>query len=202
MAAAYSSKRTLLFAIIVFFTSVCQGSLTYGIQCVANTDQNDFCYHFPFQHSAIPNLGGGFDSGDIEQELRSFSQLYSLGCSNALVQLLCSYYKPPCFPMEDFTIRLPPCQELCVYVRSTCEPTLKSYGRSWPDILDCSRFPSSCNTTLCFPPYVSLDQHQAIPVLPVPRLGQPPNVKKGSVIRMRGWSCARDVSLHRYIRSI
>lgn len=35
-----------------------------------------------------------------------------------------------------------PCRSLCVAVRESCAPVLACQGHSWPDVLDCDRFPA------------------------------------------------------------
>lgn len=35
-----------------------------------------------------------------------------------------------------------PCRSMCVGVRDSCAPVLACHGHSWPDSLDCDRFPA------------------------------------------------------------
>nr|QXY82375.1 secreted frizzled-related protein B HduSFRPb [Halisarca dujardinii] len=161
-------------AIIVLLAAVALGhSASQEIECRPRSSKG-FCANFaqnvPFY--AVPNFRGGSVMSEIEQELGSYKNLVSSGCSNALGHFLCSYYYPPCYQLNFGntlkTLRLPPCQELCHYVRSSCEPVMARYRRSWPAHLDCSQFPSVCETNLCFPSSNSLQKHQSMQPLSVP----------------------------------
>ena len=62
-------------------------------------------------------------------------------CSSMLTTFLCSYYFPPCannFSCEE----VGPCDSLCYQVRASCEPLLLQHNYTWPDHLNCSKFPT------------------------------------------------------------
>ena len=143
---------------------------TASIVCSTKSN-NGFCSSINYTSFAIPNFRNGTDDEEIDAELQTYATLYSSGCSNALVHLLCGYYKPPCFSGWDAeAIRLPPCRELCLYVRSSCEPVIKEFNAaaSWPDHLDCDQFPlkGDENGTICFPNFHALEDYQTRLELP------------------------------------
>ena len=63
-------------------------------------------------------------------------------CSSMLITFLCSYYFPPC--ANNFSCEgVGPCDSLCYQVRASCEPLLLQHNYTWPDHLNCSKFPTS-----------------------------------------------------------
>lgn len=56
---------------------------------------------------------------------------------NCMQVLLCSLLAPMCFKNP-----IPPCQKLCEAVRNDCSPVMEMLSYPWPDMLNCSRFPS------------------------------------------------------------
>ena len=193
--------RLGLFLIVIFILFIHQIS-SEPVRCVRK-ETDGFCGNFLFNYSAVPNFGGGVLTREIEQELQTYVLLHSTGCSNALIHLICSYYKPPCFPLGDFSLRLPPCRELCHYVRSSCEPVLNRFGYIWPSHFDCSRFPSSCKSRLCFPKHSTLQEYQELKFLNVPNLFKPLGIQQGTEIRPNGTRClCVQVHVHQDILSV
>ena len=166
-----------------------QSNKTARIVCIAKSN-NGFCSSINYTSFAIPNFRNGTEEREIETELSSYVILYSSGCSNALVHLLCGYYKPPCFSGPNAeAMRLTPCRELCLYVRSSCEPIIKEYNAAstWPDHLDCDQFPlkGDENGPDCFPNFYALKDYQTRLELPSIRgVPRPPTV----VTADRFWS--------------
>ena len=164
---------------LVFWTAMSQPDLISRIRC-NSLAQDAFCGSIEnYTMFATPNFRNGTEEDEIDSELATYIILYSTGCSNALVHLLCAYYKPFCFsPAPAVSIRLPPCRELCLYVRSTCEPALMGLEARarWPDHLDCNQFPLEGvdSSSPCFPSFNTLEQYRndlelpAIPGAPLP----------------------------------
>lgn len=97
---------------------------------------------------AMPNLLGH----KSEDELNAFLSLYpfqemaNVKCkaSHQLKLLLCSVVAPVCLDASSI-----PCRQLCVTVRSSCEPAIKRQGLEWPKFLDCRRFPRKNQNDNC-----------------------------------------------------
>ena len=167
--------------VLACWVALCQGQTDNDIDLTDRVTCNPksatgFCSGINYTDFATPNWRNGTEEREIETELSSYVILYSSGCSNALVHLLCAYYKPPCFSTN---VRLPPCRELCLYVRSTCEPTIVDYNAasSWPEHLNCDQFPPA--NPGCFPAFAELDMYRDLLELPAIRgAPRPPTVQK------------------------
>lgn len=144
-----------------------------------------FCGGIDYAHFAIPNFQNATEEREIDAELDTYITLYSTGCSNALLHLLCAYYKPLCFNIlpSSEPIRLPPCRELCLYVRSSCEPAQMDViheTATWPDHLDCDQFPlkSDKSGMDCFPNFHKLEDYQTqLQLPPIPGTSLPSTVQ-------------------------
>ena len=113
-------------------------------------DMMPWCSYI-YPSASFPNYRGHEDQLSANRELLNFTPLVQNVCSNAIVHFLCSIYAPVCRKdLPDLRIR--PCQELCDYVRSTCEEDLRSYNLEWPPHLDCDNFMPNATTTLDFCP--------------------------------------------------
>lgn len=171
--------------VLACWVALCQGQngdFTHRITCHAKSEDR-FCSGINYTEFATPNWRNGTEEREIDTELQSYIILYSSGCSNALVHLLCAYYKPLCFQPN---VRLAPCRELCLYVRSTCEPVITEYNAasSWPEHLNCDQFPPA-GRAQCFPNFADLDMYRDRLDLPaIHGAPRPPIVKKAD----RFWS--------------
>lgn len=124
-----------------FKSSVAQ----YGrLQCACEPVRAEICAA-EYNRTIFPNKVNGFSSGkDALKEFQSFptETLALQNCSSMLVKFICSYYFPPC--LRDLNCEaIGPCDSLCEQVRSSCEPVLLKYNYTWPDHLNCSKFPAS-----------------------------------------------------------
>ena len=139
-------------------------------QCRVIPDRG-FCQNAPYNFSALPNFRNGTSPFEINQELSTYSALYLTGCSNAIVHLLCAYYYPLCGVHENKISIVPPCRELCLYVRGSCQPELDRSNRinSWPPHFDCNQFPPANKTNPCIPNTSNnISLYQSLPLLEVP----------------------------------
>lgn len=71
-------------------------------------------------------------------ELQLFYPLVKAACSDDLAFFLCSVYAPIC-TLSQTTI--PPCRSLCSSARRGCEDVVRNFGFTWPEKLNCERFP-------------------------------------------------------------
>lgn len=110
----------------------------------------DICSDVGYNKTTFPNYRNQRNQQEARNEIMGFSPLIQAGCSTALVHLLCAVYVPFCVDIFDRQMRIPPCRELCEYVRGGCELMLVRSGFTWPQHLNCSLYPSK--GTLCFGP--------------------------------------------------
>ena len=170
---------------LICWTAVSQNQgnevdLTDRISCHEKS-LDRFCSGINYTHFATPNFRNGTEEREIELELNTYTILYTSGCSNALVHLLCGYYKPPCFSDENGkAARLAPCRELCLYVRRTCEPVLMLRADvSWPEHLNCDQFQLYSENSFCFPGFSELKAYQDnLELPPIPGAAIPATVQK------------------------
>lgn len=169
------------------------------LECFEVADRG-LCQNVRYNRSASPNYRNGTSVTEIRQELETYVLLYQTGCSNAIVDLLCSYYFPVCGSFVDpgtgfeEVFRLPPCRELCLYVRRTCEPELLSTEliSAWPSHFDCELFPSKLESgEACYPGHVNLSDYRMLPLPDVPGVLRPQNIKKAD----RFWIRENDTTI-------
>lgn len=133
-----------------------------------HTDKRDHCvpiHKVPLCSSLgysskvfLPNFRKQDTPENANNELLNFLPLVVANCSNALLHLLCSVYAPFCHECnvtgEIIQVKLPPCRNLCEYVREGCRGAMfEKAGIVWPPgpHLDCSKYPKR-DTALCFGP--------------------------------------------------
>uniref|UniRef100_A0A6G1SD46 Frizzled-7 n=1 Tax=Aceria tosichella TaxID=561515 RepID=A0A6G1SD46_9ACAR len=102
----------------------------------------------------LPNLIGHRSALELSIELNSFMTHYTLEalandrleCKLAenLKLLICSNLSPVCLD-----ILVAPCRQMCMRTKSSCKSALQRLGLEWPRFLDCRRFPTSTNGTIC-----------------------------------------------------
>ena len=78
-------------------------------------------------------------------------------CSQYLQFFLCAIFAPICTTnFHDNPI--PPCQEICQEVKNGCESVIVSkYNKTWPEEIDCSRFPKYDNGVCISPQAIELE---------------------------------------------
>eukprot|EP00731_Ephydatia_muelleri_P019559 Em0012g384a len=122
---------------------------TPDVSCELMTNLS-FCYGVGYNKSSFPNFRMQTTQVDANTELKQFVILVNSGCSNAIVHYLCSVYAPYCEPKY---LKIPPCANLCVYVRDSCAPKLQQFGVAWPPQLACENWPAY--GSVCFGPSTS-----------------------------------------------
>ena len=113
--------------------------------------QINFCSQIGYSTASFPNYRDQATQTSASSELESFPwcALAESVCSNAVVHFLCSVYAPFC-DIRRPEIRVPPCRELCKYVRVDCESPVIQLGLSWPPHLECNQYPPNASTiTYC-----------------------------------------------------
>lgn len=94
-----------------------------------------------YNMTGMPNLANQKTQADANYELATYFPLIKTGCAPELQFFLCSVYVPMCITHSPQKI-IGPCRPLCEQVKRKCEATLKNtFQLSWPDVLECSKFP-------------------------------------------------------------
>ena len=147
-----------MFTVLVFVVALLAGALSTQIGTVPPEQMMDtcepivdvvFCTDIPYKNCSLPNIRGHETQVAAQRELADFEILIKDGCSNALVHFLCAVYAPFC----SGAFKLPPCRDLCEYVRSTCAPRLAEFDIEWPPHLQCEQYPLPDDPKdLCFGP--------------------------------------------------
>ncbi|XP_026691552.2 frizzled receptor [Ciona intestinalis] len=82
-----------------------------------------------------------YDQKEAAQSVIQFGPLTKTKCAEEMKLLVCSVYTPICIP--GYPGFLPPCRFICEAAKAGCEPILKKYDRTWPNLFDCKQFPDS-----------------------------------------------------------
>lgn len=107
-----------------------------------------FCQQIIYNQTIFPNLLNHAKQEDAGPEVHQFTPLIKVNCSPDLKFFLCSVYAPLCTILET---PIPPCRHLCESARHNCEEIMNNFGFSWPENLECSKFPEANNeNVICF----------------------------------------------------
>ncbi|KAI6181123.1 Fz domain protein [Aphelenchoides besseyi] len=109
-------------------------------KCVQIPRNFSLCYGIQYETMRLPNLLEHETLEEVIQQSDAWLSLIRLHCHPDTKLFLCSVFAPVCLPNMDKPIQ--PCQSLCQAVQQGCENRMQAYGFSWPDILDCKRFPA------------------------------------------------------------
>ncbi|XP_064105595.1 atrial natriuretic peptide-converting enzyme-like [Macrobrachium nipponense] len=104
------------------------------------------CRDLPYNNTRFPNIFNHDSQEEAGLEIHQFFPLIKMQCSLDLQLFLCFVYVPVCTIMEEPIL---PCKSLCESARHGCEELMNSYGFSWPESLECSRFPELSHGQLC-----------------------------------------------------
>lgn len=118
------------------------------------------CQGLQYAHTRFPNSVGLSSQDEAAKRMNDYRALISVGCSHYLKFFLCTVYFPMCTPQLNSMTTLQPCESLCRYVQSKCEPIMKSFSFPWPKELNCNALPKS--TAMCIQPQdYHLDQQSS-----------------------------------------
>ncbi|CAG0878629.1 unnamed protein product [Darwinula stevensoni] len=106
------------------------------------------CTDIQYNMTIMPNLLGHQKQDDAGMDVHQYFPLVKVACSPDLQFFLCTVYAPVCTILDK---PLPPCRSLCLSARNGCEELLNRFGFSWPDHLDCYKFPESGGSEICVP---------------------------------------------------
>ncbi|XP_061074380.1 secreted frizzled-related protein 2-like [Conger conger] len=105
------------------------------------------CHGVGYTEMRLPNLLGHDTMKEVQHQSSSWVPLLSKQCHRDTKKFLCSLFTPVCLP--DLSEPIRPCRSLCEDVRDGCLPVMSAFGFPWPDMFNCSQFPS--DPDLCIP---------------------------------------------------
>ncbi|XP_026562599.1 frizzled-4 [Pseudonaja textilis] len=134
-------RRLLLLLLLLGLLAALEAAGAFGEEEERRCDaiRISMCQNLGYNVTKMPNLVGSQFQTDAELQLTTFTPLIQYGCSSQLQFFLCSVYVPMC--TEQINIPIGPCSGMCLSVKRRCEPVLKEFGFSWPENLNCSKFP-------------------------------------------------------------
>ncbi|XP_013863466.1 secreted frizzled-related protein 2-like [Austrofundulus limnaeus] len=115
--------------------------------CKAIPRTLSLCDGIGYMSMWMPNLLGHDSLKEAQQQSAAWLPLVSKLCHRDTKKFLCSMFAPVCLP--ELSGPVSPCRSLCEAVRDGCVPVMSAFGFPWPEMFDCSRFPSG--TELCIP---------------------------------------------------
>ncbi|XP_076833946.1 frizzled-3-like [Brachyhypopomus gauderio] len=96
------------------------------------------CQDLPYNTTFMPNLLEHYDQQTAALAMEPFHPMVKLQCSPALRPFLCALYAPVCAEYGRVAL---PCRALCTHSRRECQKLMDMFGVSWPEEMDCNRFP-------------------------------------------------------------
>nr|XP_057930597.1 frizzled-3a [Doryrhamphus excisus]XP_057930605.1 frizzled-3a [Doryrhamphus excisus] len=96
------------------------------------------CQGLPYNSTFMPNVLNHYDQQTAALAMEPFHPMVNLQCSPELRMFLCAMYAPVCTEYGRMTL---PCRRLCLQAKSDCYKLMDMFGVSWPEEMDCNRFP-------------------------------------------------------------
>ena len=117
--------------------------------CVPIPKNMSLCHGVEYSKMRLPNLLGHDTMAEVIQQSASWIPLPNTGCHPDTRQFLCSLFTPVCLD-QGLDRPIYPCRSLCEAVQAGCEGRMRTYGFSWPEMLNCSKYP--VDNDMCIPP--------------------------------------------------
>ncbi|XP_071385069.1 frizzled-3-like [Centroberyx affinis] len=96
------------------------------------------CQGLSYNSTFMPNVLNHYDQQTAALAMEPFHPMVNLQCSPELRVFLCALYAPVCTEYGRMTL---PCRRLCLQAKSDCYKLMDMFGVSWPEEMDCNRFP-------------------------------------------------------------
>ncbi|XP_016381900.1 frizzled-3-like isoform X1 [Sinocyclocheilus rhinocerous] len=96
------------------------------------------CQGLAYNTTFMPNLLNHYDQQTAALAMEPFHPIVNLECSTEIRPFLCALYAPVCTEYGRVTL---PCRRLCQRAKSDCYKLMDMFGVSWPDEMECSKFP-------------------------------------------------------------
>lgn len=113
-----------------------------------NTDLLPICKDLPYNETQFPNFMKQRSQLEASRDTDVYLPFIRINCSPVLKLFLCSLYAPPCIRNYSSGL-IRPCREMCERAKSGCDVFMQRYQFTWPDYMDCSRFPSFNGPEVC-----------------------------------------------------
>lgn len=136
------------------------------------------CQGLTYNTTFMPNLLNHYDQQTAALAMEPFHPMVNLECSTEIRPFLCALYAPVCTEYGRVTL---PCRRLCQLAKSDCYKLMEMFGVTWPDEMECSRFPE-CDDS--YP--------RAIDLLPI---SDGTEESPSSVQRDYGFWCPRELKI-------
>eukprot|EP00111_Clytia_hemisphaerica_P006639 TCONS_00019225-protein len=115
---------------------------------------NDHCKDLGYNATLIPNVKAGIDKLDeAARRISEFSPLFQVNCYENFKFFICNMFLPVCHSINGNPTPVYPCRHVCEEARKGCEPLMKKYSFTWPDVLNCEFLASNTKqNALCGSP--------------------------------------------------
>ncbi|NXU57960.1 SFRP2 protein, partial [Turnix velox] len=146
------------FSLTIFIRVVTGFDIGLSTKCVMIPKEMEMCHKIGYSEMRLPNLMGHTSMAEVILKSTTWQHLVNTGCHPHLRTFLCSLFAPVC--LDTF---IHPCRSMCVAVRDSCAPVLACHGHSWPQSLDCHRFPADEDMCLASLTKEYKHLHQVLP---------------------------------------
>ena len=123
-----------------------------------NTDVLQLCKDIAYNETRFPNFMKQRTQQEAAADTAFYLPLIRINCSPVLKLFLCTLYAPPC--VSNYTLTLKPCREMCEKAKAGCEDYMKRFQFSWPEYIDCWRFPAFNGAEACVTDESYMQQQQ------------------------------------------
>ena len=89
-----------------------------------------------YNQTIFPNFLSHKDQREALTALSVFLPLLKVGCSDSLLEFLCSVHVPHCISAKPIL----PNPSVCKEAREDCKTVMEKFGFLWPEYLNCDRF--------------------------------------------------------------
>ena len=127
-----------------------------------------------YNQTIFPNVLSHIDQQEAQIALLVFLPLLKVGCSDSLLEFLCSVYVPRCISAKPIL----PSLSLCKKAREGCSPVVEKFGFLWPEYLNCDRFTKDGEMSMSITTGTAAQSPTHTPVL---MTTQTPTTERGNI---------------------
>ncbi|KAM3924082.1 secreted frizzled-related protein 5-like [Leptodactylus fuscus] len=141
------TSSTIFLLLTGFLAGLCKAfDIGLTTRCVSIPRELGICHNLGYTEMRLPNLMGHVTIPEVVSKAPQWHKLLQTDCHPYARMFLCSLFSPVC--LDTF---IQPCRSMCEAVRDSCAPILACHDQSWPESLNCERFPAGedmCLSTL------------------------------------------------------